>query len=92
MGPRGMTNRLFSQKARYVGPSLGDFQAKMDDHVTNLFFGSPILTADVKGGKMRDYQLQGLNWMVSLHHNGINGILADEMVRPGAGPMPYLSD
>ena len=29
---------------------------------------------------MRDYQVQGLNWMVSLHHNGISGILADEMV------------
>ena len=28
---------------------------------------------------MRDYQVQGLNWMVSLHHNGISGILADEM-------------
>ncbi|ORX36405.1 putative chromatin remodelling complex ATPase chain [Kockovaella imperatae] len=33
----------------------------------------------VKGGKMRDYQVQGLNWLASLHHNGINGILADEM-------------
>jgi SWI/SNF-related matrix-associated actin-dependent regulator of chromatin subfamily A member 5 len=31
---------------------------------------------------MRDYQVQGLNWMASLHHNGINGILADEMVSP----------
>ncbi|KIM79892.1 hypothetical protein PILCRDRAFT_89952 [Piloderma croceum F 1598] len=30
-------------------------------------------------GEMRGYQLQGLNWMVSLHHNGPNGILADEM-------------
>ncbi|TBU58147.1 SNF2 family DNA-dependent ATPase [Dichomitus squalens] len=30
-------------------------------------------------GTMRPYQLQGLNWMVSLHHNGLNGILADEM-------------
>ncbi|TFK20464.1 transcription activator snf2l1 [Coprinopsis marcescibilis] len=30
-------------------------------------------------GLMRPYQLQGLNWMVSLHHNGLNGILADEM-------------
>jgi SWI/SNF-related matrix-associated actin-dependent regulator of chromatin subfamily A member 5 len=28
---------------------------------------------------MRDYQIQGLNWMISLFHNGINGILADEM-------------
>lgn len=36
---------------------------------------------DVKGGKMREYQIQGLNWMVGLHYNGINGILADEMVR-----------
>ncbi|KAJ3414862.1 hypothetical protein HDV05_005926 [Chytridiales sp. JEL 0842] len=33
----------------------------------------------VVGGTMRDYQLQGLNWLISLHHNGINGILADEM-------------
>lgn len=35
----------------------------------------------VINGTMRPYQLQGLNWMVSLHHNGLNGILADEMVR-----------
>lgn len=30
-------------------------------------------------GTMRDYQLEGLNWMIKLHDNGINGILADEM-------------
>lgn len=30
-------------------------------------------------GKLRDYQIAGLNWMVSLHENNINGILADEM-------------
>ncbi|KAJ2752907.1 chromatin remodeling complex Adenosinetriphosphatase, partial [Coemansia sp. BCRC 34490] len=35
--------------------------------------------AYVTGGTMRDYQLRGLNWMVSLYENGINGILADEM-------------
>ena len=29
--------------------------------------------------KLRDYQLDGLNWMVSLYETGINGILADEM-------------
>jgi SWI/SNF-related matrix-associated actin-dependent regulator of chromatin subfamily A member 5 len=38
-----------------------------------------LFNADVEGGTMRDYQLQGLNWLISLHHNGINGILADEM-------------
>ncbi|GMH40196.1 hypothetical protein BSKO_08100 [Bryopsis sp. KO-2023] len=33
----------------------------------------------VSGGKMRDYQMQGLNWLIHLYDNGINGILADEM-------------
>ena len=33
---------------------------------------------------MRDYQIRGLNWMISLYENGINGILADEMVCPEA--------
>lgn len=27
----------------------------------------------------REYQLEGLNWMIRLYENGINGILADEM-------------
>ncbi|KAH7616623.1 hypothetical protein Ndes2526B_g08720 [Nannochloris sp. 'desiccata'] len=30
-------------------------------------------------GKMREYQIQGLNWLIHLYDNGINGILADEM-------------
>lgn len=30
-------------------------------------------------GEMRDYQVRGLNWLVSLHEHGISGILADEM-------------
>lgn len=33
----------------------------------------------MKNGEMRDYQVRGLNWMISLYENGINGILADEM-------------
>lgn len=31
-------------------------------------------------GQMREYQMQGLNWLIHLYDNGINGILADEMV------------
>lgn len=30
-------------------------------------------------GKLREYQVQGLNWLVSLHENNLSGILADEM-------------
>ncbi|CAH3022601.1 unnamed protein product [Porites evermanni] len=33
----------------------------------------------IKKGEMRDYQIRGLNWLISLFENGINGILADEM-------------
>ncbi|TFY81203.1 hypothetical protein EWM64_g2811 [Hericium alpestre] len=31
------------------------------------------------GGTLKDYQLKGLQWMVSLYNNHLNGILADEM-------------
>lgn len=41
-----------------------------------VFLESP---AFIKGGEMRDYQVAGLNWLISLHENGISGILADEM-------------
>ncbi len=34
----------------------------------------------ITGGTLREYQMQGLNWMIHLYDNGINGILADEMV------------
>lgn len=33
----------------------------------------------VTGGKMRDYQLEGLTWLTCLYQIGLNGILADEM-------------
>ncbi|KAL0080870.1 SNF2 family N-terminal domain-containing protein [Phycomyces blakesleeanus] len=47
-----------------------------DAEETTVFTESP---AFVTGGVLRDYQVQGLNWMISLFENGINGILADEM-------------
>ncbi|KAJ7108200.1 SNF2 family N-terminal domain-containing protein [Mycena epipterygia] len=33
----------------------------------------------VTGARLKDYQLEGLQWMVSLNTQGISGILADEM-------------
>uniref|UniRef100_A0A0G4HH50 Uncharacterized protein n=1 Tax=Chromera velia CCMP2878 TaxID=1169474 RepID=A0A0G4HH50_9ALVE len=33
----------------------------------------------IKGGTMKPYQLEGLNWLIRLYESGINGILADEM-------------
>ena len=31
------------------------------------------------GGELKEYQLRGLEWMISLYNNRLNGILADEM-------------
>ncbi|RLV94938.1 ISWI chromatin-remodeling complex ATPase ISW2 [Spathaspora sp. JA1] len=33
----------------------------------------------IQGGKLREYQVQGLNWLISLYENRLSGILADEM-------------
>ena len=33
----------------------------------------------LRNGKLREHQLVGLNWLISLYELGINGILADEM-------------
>ncbi|KAL3446648.1 SNF2 family N-terminal domain-containing protein [Aspergillus insuetus] len=44
-------------------------------HTGTIFRDSPPFIQ----GEMRDYQVAGLNWLVSLHENGISGILADEM-------------
>lgn len=45
-----------------------------------IFKSILLCLVDVKWGKLRDYQVRGLNWLISLYENGINGILADEMV------------
>lgn len=40
----------------------------------------------MKGGTMRDYQLEGLTWMYEVCLQGMSGILADEM---GLGKSPH---
>ena len=58
------------------------FEESPNCEIFALFFFLSSLNSppSVINGTMRPYQLQGLNWMVSLQHNGLNGILADEMV------------
>ncbi|KAG4071432.1 hypothetical protein HA402_011586 [Bradysia odoriphaga] len=33
----------------------------------------------IENGKLRPYQITGLNWMIALHDNNLGGMLADEM-------------
>eukprot|EP00775_Hariotina_reticulata_P010968 gene10968-11123_t len=54
---------------------LRDEEGEAAAQVHRLQVQPSILT----GGTLREYQLQGLNWLIHLYDNGINGILADEM-------------
>ena len=47
-----------------------------DEHQATFLTAQPTTIAH---GKMRQYQLEGLNWMIGLQENGVNGILADEV-------------
>lgn len=47
-----------------------------DEEISFMFTESPPY---IKNGTMKPYQIQGLNWLISLHDHQINGILADEM-------------
>lgn len=52
---------------------------------SNYYKTAHVYKEDVKqpsilvGGKLKEYQLSGLQWLVSLYNNKLNGILADEM-------------
>ncbi|KAG2445911.1 hypothetical protein HXX76_000514 [Chlamydomonas incerta] len=50
-----------------------------DDGGTNAGHRLQVQPSIITGGTLREYQMQGLNWMIHLYDNGINGILADEM-------------
>ena len=62
------------RKRRYIAKEELTFDE--DAPVTRLDKQPPTL----QNGDLRDYQLDGVNWLVGLYETGINGILADEMV------------
>ncbi|KAG0297169.1 hypothetical protein BGZ98_000685, partial [Dissophora globulifera] len=72
--PRG--SRVGRKTEKEEDQELLNDEENENDDSSFVFTESP---AYIKNGVMRDYQIQGLNWMVSLYKNGINGILADEM-------------
>ncbi|KAK4569992.1 transcriptional regulator [Recurvomyces mirabilis] len=38
-----------------------------------------VQSSNLVGGMLKEYQVKGLQWMISLYNNNLNGILADEM-------------
>lgn len=62
--------------------NLGDAQSRyysLAHSVEEVVRTQPSMLKPPSGAKLRQYQMVGLQWMVSLYNNHLNGILADEM-------------
>lgn len=62
----------------------GQVQSQFDDGEMNFQNPTSLQSMDIGQPKMlscqlKEYQIKGLNWLVNLYEQGINGILADEM-------------
>ena len=74
-------NKARAFNNRDDGDSL---QAEFDEGEMNFQNPTSLGDAEISQPKMltcqlKEYQLKGLNWLVNLYEQGINGILADEM-------------
>ncbi|KAJ1960290.1 putative ATPase, partial [Dipsacomyces acuminosporus] len=57
----------------------GDGEEEDEEWIIDGERVSPRQPKLITGGVMREYQLEGMEWLASLYENGLNGILADEM-------------
>ena len=71
-------------KARAFNGETNELQAQFDEGEMN--FQNPTSMSEINitqpkmlTAQLKEYQLKGLNWLVDLYEQGINGILADEM-------------
>jgi ATP-dependent helicase STH1/SNF2 len=75
------------EHAKATGREVGEeFEEMDDDENIDYYSVAHRIKEEVKvqpsiliGGELKEYQLKGLQWMVSLYNNHLNGILADEM-------------
>ncbi|KAG7835137.1 hypothetical protein KL943_002452 [Ogataea angusta] len=74
--------------AHHIDPQYTNAEEEDDDEKENADYYSVAHRIQEKierqpsilvGGTLKEYQLRGLEWMVSLFNNHLNGILADEM-------------
>ncbi|BEI90220.1 uncharacterized protein CcaverHIS019_0302900 [Cutaneotrichosporon cavernicola] len=73
---RRRDERPSSKRVKLEVPQAKPEPREDDGEPKQYSFRQPDL---VTGATLRDYQLAGVQWMISLYENGLNGILADEM-------------
>lgn len=80
---QGMRNTSFKNTdknvKRIVDAKLDEKIDLDDDDPYNEYLKLTKQPENLVGGELKEYQLDGLNWLLKLHVLGINGILADEM-------------
>ncbi|KAL6010020.1 Protein CHROMATIN REMODELING 5 [Asimina triloba] len=76
MGDYVLTSRLARQAAMSLQGKMVDLQRKKSKAILRKLDEQPEW---LKGGDLRDYQLEGLNFLVNSWRNDTNVILADEM-------------
>jgi len=79
-GTPGIVRKPSSVSGAEVQEEVEAERDEVDEHEATFLTAQP---GTLGGGddtlRMRQYQLEGLNWMIRLQENGVNGILADEM-------------
>ncbi|KAK9672015.1 hypothetical protein RND81_12G070200 [Saponaria officinalis] len=75
----GNENIVESDEESVKTGNLLDGQKKYNSAVHSIEEKVTEQPAILQGGELRPYQLEGLQWMLSLFNNNLNGILADEM-------------
>ncbi|KND04183.1 uncharacterized protein SPPG_01617 [Spizellomyces punctatus DAOM BR117] len=84
-----LTKAMQDQKASVVEYEVPEHEPRdgnVDDDGADYYATAHKITEHVTeqpsilvGGRLKEYQIKGLQWMVSLYNNRLNGILADEM-------------
>uniref|UniRef100_A0A061QM65 SWI/SNF-related matrix-associated actin-dependent regulator of chromatin subfamily A member 5 n=1 Tax=Tetraselmis sp. GSL018 TaxID=582737 RepID=A0A061QM65_9CHLO len=82
------SNKEQKKKSKGAGRNTGKYTEEQEDSdllkdeaddLGNQAHRLTVQPSCISFGTMREYQMQGLNWLIHLYDNGINGILADEM-------------
>lgn len=81
-GPSGGLTRNDKSSRHHRKTEKEEDAELMEDEEDELEGDTTVMTQSpsyIKKGILRDYQIYGLNWLISLHENKLSGILADEM-------------
>lgn len=73
------STREFDQGKKTKKMHDGELVAEIAGEEIEVYVHTNVLQPKILKGTLKEHQLKGLNWLVSLYNQGINGILADDM-------------